>query len=88
MDERNDQNLLKEAAFKKQKEKFPWLKLLSINQQKKMIYKICPNQEENLKQMPHTNLMFVNGSTNFKMSTIAEHGSTGSYKHATEAQKK
>ena len=53
-----------------------------------MIQKICPDQEENLKQMSHTNLTFVNGSTNFKMSTIAEHESTDSYKHATEAHKK
>ena len=36
--------------------------------------------------MPHTNLTFVNGSTNFKMSTIAGHGNTDSHKRATEAK--
>ena len=36
--------------------------------------------------MPHTNLTFVNRSTNFKMLKIAEHGSTDSNKHATEAK--
>ena len=65
MDEHNDQKFLKEATFKKWKEKFPWLKILSIGHHKKMIYKICTNQEEKLKQTPHTNLTFVNGSTNF-----------------------
>ena len=30
--------------------------------------------------------MLVNGSTNFKMLAIAEHGSTDSHKHATEAK--
>ena len=39
-----------------------------------------------IEAMRHTNLMFVNGSTNIKMLTIAEHGSTDSHKHATEAK--
>ena len=86
MDELNDQKFLKEATFKKWKEKFPWLKILSIGQQKKMICKICTDQEVKLKQMPYTNLTFVNGSTNFKISTIAEQGSTDSHKRAIEAK--
>ena len=86
MDELNDQKFLKEATFKKWKEKFPWLKILSIGQQKKMICEICTNQEEKLKQMPHTNLTFANRSTNFEMPTTAEHGPTDSHKHATEAK--
>ena len=86
MDELNDQKFPKEATFKKWKEKFPWLKILSINQQKKMICEICTDQQEKLKQMPYTNLTFVNWSTNFKTSTIAEQGSTDSHKHATEAK--
>ena len=86
MDEHNDQKFLKEATFKKWKEKFPWLKILSIGQQKKMICEICTDEEEKLKQMPHTNLTFVNGSTNFKMSTIAEDGSTDTHKRPTEAK--
>ena len=52
---------------------------------KKMICEICTNQEK-LKQIPHMNLTFVNGSANFKMLTVAEHGSTGSHKCATEAK--
>ena len=49
-----------------------------------MICEICTNQEEKLKQMPYLNLAFVNGSTNFKILTVAEQGSTDSHKHATE----
>ena len=88
MDERNDQKFPKEATFKKWKDKFPWLKIWSIDHQKKMICEICTDQEEKLKQISHTNLTFVNGSTNFKMSAIAEHGSTDSHKCATEAMEK
>ena len=80
------QKILKEATFKKWKKKFPWLKILSIGQQKKMICEICPDQEEKLKQMSHTNLTFVSGSTNFEMSTIAEHESIDSHKCAKEAK--
>ena len=72
MDERNDQKFPKGVTFKIWKEKFPWFKILSIGQQKKMICEICTNQEEKLEQMPYMNLLFVNGSTNFKMLTIAE----------------
>ena len=86
MGELNDQKFWKEATFKKWKEKFPWLKILSIGQQKKVICKIFTNQEEKLKQMPHMNLTFVNGSTNFKMLTMAEHRGTDSHKHSTEAK--
>ena len=87
MDEHKDQKILKEATFKKWKEKFPCLKILSIGQQKKMICKICTDQEEKLKQMPHMNLIFLNGSTMFKMSTLAEHESTDSHTCETEAKK-
>ena len=52
MDEHKNQNILKEAGFRKWKEKFLWLKTLSISQQKKMICEIGTNQEEKLKQMP------------------------------------
>ena len=51
-----------------------------------MISKICTNQEEKLKQMPHMNLTFVNRSTNFKMSTLAERESTDSHKREAEAK--
>ena len=88
MDELNDQKFPKEATFKKWKEKFPWLKILSIGQQKKMICEICTDQEGKLKQMLHTNLTFVNGSTNFKMSTTAEQGSTDSHISVQQSQKK
>ena len=36
--------------------------------------------------MPYTNLTFVNGSTNFKTSAIAEEGSIDNHKRATEAK--
>ena len=38
--------------------------------------------------MPRTNLTLLDGSTNFKISTLAEHGRTDSHKCATEAKKK
>ena len=87
MDEHKDQTILKEATFKKWKEKFPCLIILSIGQQKKMICKICTNQEEKLKQMAQMNLTFLNGSTKFKMSTPAEHESTDSHTRETEGEK-
>ena len=37
--------------------------------------------------MPRTNLTLLDGSTNFKISTLAEHGRTDSHKCATEAKK-
>ena len=46
MDERNDQKFPKGVTFKIWKEKFPWFKILSIGQQKKIICEICTNQEE------------------------------------------
>ena len=67
-----DQKILKEATFKKWQEKFPWLKILSKSQPKKMICEICTNQE--------------NGSKNFTMSTLAEHRSTDSHQCASEAK--
>lgn len=86
MDDRKDQKIPKEPTFDKWKEKSPWLKILSINQQEKMICQICIDQEEKLKQIAHTNLTFVNKSTNFRISTVAEHGRTNSQKCAAEAK--
>ena len=53
MDERKDQKIPKETTFKNWKVKIPWLKILSIGQQKKMICEIYTDHEEKLKQMPH-----------------------------------
>ena len=47
------QKILKEATFKKWKKKFPWLKILSIGQQKKMICEICTNQEKKTFKSQH-----------------------------------
>ena len=46
MDERNGQKFLKETTFKKWREKFPWLKILSTGQQKKMICEIYTDQKD------------------------------------------
>ena len=46
MDERNGQKFPKETTFKKWREKFPWLKILSTGQQKKMICEIYTDQED------------------------------------------
>ena len=59
---------------------------MSIGQQKKNIREICTDQERKLKQMHHTDLVFVNGNTKFEMSALAEHRGTDSNKHATEVK--
>ena len=71
MDECKDQKIPKEATCKKWKGEFPWLKILSICEQKKLMCKICTDLEEKLKQMPHMNLMFVNGSS-ISVSTVSQ----------------
>ena len=74
MDERKDQQIPKEATFKKWKEKFTWLKILGIDQQKRIICKICIDQE--------------NRSTNFKASTLSEQGTRDIHKCETEGKRK
>ena len=41
-----------------------------------MICKVCTGQDEKLKSLPSTTSTFVNGSTNFKMSSLSDHTTT------------
>ena len=41
-----------------------------------MICKVCTSQEEQLKLMPSANLTFIDGSTNFKISSLSDHATT------------
>ena len=38
--------------------------------ERKMICTICKSQEEKLKLMPRANMTFIDGSANFKFSTL------------------
>ena len=51
-----------------------------------MICKICTGQEEKLKLMPSANLTFINGSTNFKMSSLSDHATTDRHTCAIKEQ--
>ena len=47
-----------------------------------MICTISKSQEEKLKLMPRTNMTFINGSANFKFSTLSDHAATDGHKRA------
>ena len=66
-------------TIEKWKELYPWLKFTN---DMKMICTSCKSQEEKLKLMPSANLTFVNGSTNYKPSTLKDHAATECHKRA------
>ena len=53
---------------------------------KEMICKICTGQEEKLKLMLTANLIFINGSTNFKMFSLSDHATTDGHTWAIKEQ--
>ena len=77
----------KDKTLKKWQDKYSWLKIVNVNDKKKMICTVCTSQEEKLKLMPRANLTFVNGSTNFKLSTLADHVNADSHKQALREKK-
>ena len=62
-----------------------WLKITEVCGEKK-ICKVCTGQEEKLKLMPSASLTFINGSTNFKMSSLSDHATTDGHTHAIREQ--
>ena len=51
-----------------------------------MICNVCTGREEKLKLMPGTNLAFMNGSINFRMSSLYDHATTDGHKRAIREQ--
>ena len=51
-----------------------------------MICNVCTGREEKLKLMPCTNLAFMNGSINFRMSSLYDHATTDGHKRAIREQ--
>ena len=76
----------KEATLRKWKHRFSWLKIIDVVGEKKMICKVYTSPEKKLKLMPSTNLTFINGSTNFKMSSLSAHTTTDRHTHTIREQ--
>ena len=74
----------KDSTISKWTEKFPWLLVTNSGDDRKMICTICKSQEEKLKLMPHTNMTFIDGTANFKPSTLSDHGATDGHKRAVK----
>ena len=51
-----------------------------------MICKGFTSQEEQLKLLSHANLIFINGSTKFKMSSLSDHTTADGHKRAIRNQ--
>ena len=66
-------SLPSEKTFKKWKEEFGWLR---ITENQKMICTICCSQEDIVRSMPNVSNSFVNGSSNFRLSSIKDHDSS------------
>ena len=79
-----DKKVPKDSTISKRKEKFPWLLVTDSDGDRKMICTICKSQEEKLKLMPLTNMIFINGSANFKSSTLSNHITTDGYKRVVK----
>ena len=60
-------SLLSEKTLKKWKEEFGWLRIM---ENQKMISTICCSQEDIIRLMPNFSMSFLNGSTNFRLSSI------------------
>ena len=63
-------SLPSEKTLKKWKEEFGWLRIM---ENQKMICTICCSQEDIIHSMPNVSMSFLNGSTNFQLSSIKEH---------------
>ena len=72
----SNKSIPKETILRKWKDRFRWPKIIDVDSKKKMICKVCTGQEEKLKLMPNTNFTFLNGSTNFNMSSLSDHTTT------------
>ena len=72
--------------MKKWKDRFSWLKIIYFGSEKKILYKVFTGQEEKLKLTPSANLSFINGSTNFKISSLSDHATTDGHTRAIREQ--
>ena len=52
-----------------------------------MICKICTAQKGKIEMMPSYNLTFINGSTNYKSSTLKDHVQTECHKRPIRENK-
>ena len=72
-------SLPSEKTLKKWKEDFGWLR---ITENQKMISTICCSQEDIIHSMPNVSTSFLNGSTNFQLSSIKDHDFSACHQRA------
>ena len=68
-------------------EKFSWILVTDSGCDRKMICIICKSQEEKIKLMLRTNMTFINGTANFKSSTLLDHVASDGHKLAEKKKK-
>ena len=72
-------SLPSEKTLKKWKEDFGGLR---ITENQKMISTICCSQEDIIHSMPNVSTSFLNGSTNFQLSSIKDHDFSACHQRA------
>ena len=68
-----------EKTLKKWKEEYGWLR---ITENQKMICTICCSQEDIIRSVPNVSMSFLNGSANFRLSSIKDHYSSACHQRA------
>ena len=68
-----------EKTLQKWKNKYTWLR---ISESKKMTCDICCSQEGIIRSMPNVNLSFLNGSSNFRKSSLKDHETSSCHQQA------
>ena len=48
-----------------------------------MVCSVCSSQEDKLRSMPNVSMTFINGSTNFRLSSLKDHHSSECHQRAT-----
>ena len=69
-----------EKSINKWKGQFSWL---LFTDEKKMVCSVCSSQEDKLRSMPNVSMTFINGSTNFRLSSLKDHDSSECHQRAT-----
>ena len=82
----SNKSITKETTLRKWKNRFSSQKIIDVGGEKKIKCKVCTGQEEKLKLMPSANLTFINGSTNFKISSLPHHATTDGHTRAIREQ--
>ena len=70
-------------TLKKWREAHDWLQL---GEDMKMFCKVCISQKSKLELMQSFNSTFINGSTNYKPSTLKDHSQTECHKRAVKEE--